>query len=82
MKWDVEYTDEFEDWWDRLNEAEQDSVQATVMLLGDDGPHLGFRTPAISRGRGMATSVSCECNTLAGLTVCCMPLIHDAARSC
>ncbi|CAI8842722.1 Addiction module toxin RelE [Pseudomonas sp. IT-P171] len=42
MGWEVEYTDEFEGWWDRLNEAEQDSVQATVMLLGDEGPHLGF----------------------------------------
>ncbi|WP_150725188.1 type II toxin-antitoxin system RelE/ParE family toxin [Pseudomonas fluorescens] len=42
MKWDVEYMDEFEAWWDHLNETEQDSVQATVMLLGEDGPHLGF----------------------------------------
>jgi hypothetical protein len=42
MGWEVEYTDEFEGWWDRLNEAEQDSVQATVMLLGDEGPQLGF----------------------------------------
>lgn len=42
MRWEIEYTDEFEDWWDRLREAEQESVQATVMLLGDFGPHLGF----------------------------------------
>jgi len=42
MRWEIEYTDEFEGWWDRLSEAEQDSVQATVMLLGDEGPHLGF----------------------------------------
>jgi hypothetical protein len=42
MKWDVEYTDEFEAWWDNLSEAEQDSVQASVQLLGDDGPQLGF----------------------------------------
>jgi hypothetical protein len=42
MKWEIEYTDEFEGWWDRLNEAEQDSVEASVMLLGDLGPHLGF----------------------------------------
>jgi hypothetical protein len=42
MKWEIEYTDEFESWWDRLSEAEQDSVQATVMLLGDEGAHLGF----------------------------------------
>lgn len=41
-EWDVEYTDEFEAWWDRLKDAEQDSVQATVMMLGDEGPHLGF----------------------------------------
>ncbi|MCP1452816.1 type II toxin-antitoxin system RelE/ParE family toxin [Pseudomonas kilonensis] len=42
MKWDVEYTDEFELWWDRLSESEQDSVQVSVMLLGDTGPYLGF----------------------------------------
>lgn len=42
MKWDVEYTDEFEMWWSRLSESEQDSVQVSVMLLGDAGPHLGF----------------------------------------
>jgi len=42
MKWDVEYTDEFEMWWNRLCESEQDSVQASVMLLGDTGPYLGF----------------------------------------
>ncbi|SDB41453.1 hypothetical protein SAMN03159382_03273 [Pseudomonas sp. NFACC23-1] len=39
MKWDVEYTDEFELWWDRLSEPEQDSVQVSVMLLGDTGPY-------------------------------------------
>lgn len=82
MKWDVEYTNEFEAWWDRLNDAEQDSVQATVMLLSDDGPHLGFPHTSDIKGLDMATSVNCECNTQAGLTVCCMPLIRDAARSC
>jgi hypothetical protein len=42
MRWEIEYTEEFEGWWNRLSEAEQDSVQATVMLLGDAGPHLRF----------------------------------------
>ena len=42
MKWDVEYTDEFEMWWSCLRASEQDSVQASVMLLGDTGPYLGF----------------------------------------
>ena len=27
-RWEVEYTDEFGDWWDRLTEAEQESIDA------------------------------------------------------
>lgn len=41
-KWDVEYTDEFGEWWCQLNEAEQESVDATVQLLESAGPWLGF----------------------------------------
>lgn len=41
-KWEVEYTDEFGDWWCRLDEAEQESVDATVRLLESAGPWLGF----------------------------------------
>jgi len=26
MKWEIEYTDEFERWWNTLSEAEQESV--------------------------------------------------------
>jgi hypothetical protein len=42
MAWDVEYTDEFGNWWERLTEAEQESVAATVGLLEIEGPHLPF----------------------------------------
>jgi len=42
MKWDVEYTDEFEDWWDELSEAEQESVADSVLLIGDFGPMLRY----------------------------------------
>lgn len=42
MTWDVEYTDEFETWWDSLTEAEQMSVAATVELLEERGPQLPF----------------------------------------
>jgi len=42
MKWDVEYTDEFGDWWDSLNEKEQACVSASVDLLELIGPGLGF----------------------------------------
>ncbi len=42
MRWDVEYTDEFEAWWDDLSEEEQVSVAASVQLLEERGPTLGF----------------------------------------
>lgn len=42
MSWDVEYTDEFGDWWGGLDAREQSSVSASVDLLGLLGPGLGF----------------------------------------
>jgi hypothetical protein len=42
MEWDVEYTDEFEQWWATLTEAEQVDVAATVTLLQNKGPQLPF----------------------------------------
>ncbi len=40
MEWQVEYTDQFEAWWDSLTEAEQEDVTAKVMLLQQHGPAL------------------------------------------
>jgi hypothetical protein len=42
MKWDIEYTDEFENWWKTLSEDEQDSVAVSVGLLEEKGPSLPF----------------------------------------
>jgi hypothetical protein len=42
MSWDVEYTDEFGDWWSTLSDAEQESLAASVQLLEQRGPNLGF----------------------------------------
>ena len=42
MSWSVEYTDEFGEWWDGLAEDERESVDASVRLLEDRGPNLGF----------------------------------------
>jgi hypothetical protein len=41
MAWNVEYTDEFERWWDGLDEGEQDAVRTSVGLLIERGPNLG-----------------------------------------
>jgi len=40
--WDVEYTNEFEEWWETMNEDEQTDVAACVGLLETHGPNLKF----------------------------------------
>ncbi len=40
MAWDVEFTDEFEFWWNSLTSDEQDSVAFGVGLLQAKGPML------------------------------------------
>ncbi|MDR2587949.1 MAG: type II toxin-antitoxin system RelE/ParE family toxin [Spirochaetales bacterium] len=42
LVWEIEYTEEFENWWNGLSEAEQDAVAFSVGLLGDRGPSLGY----------------------------------------
>ena len=40
--WEVEYTNEFNEWWETLSEAEQDAVTFSVGLLQSEGPSLQF----------------------------------------
>ncbi len=42
MAWEVEFTDEFEGWWNSLSEPEQAKIDARVGLLIERGPNLGF----------------------------------------
>jgi hypothetical protein len=42
MSWEVEYTDEFEQWWEELDADEQESVTASVGLLEEMGDNLPF----------------------------------------
>ncbi len=42
MRWEVEYTDKFGEWWSNLAEEEQEAVDACVRLLEVRGPALGF----------------------------------------
>ena len=42
MAFEVEYTDEFGQWWAALSVGEQESVAAVVGLLEDLGPVLRF----------------------------------------
>ena len=40
MGWEVEYTDEFEAWWEGLDKDEQESIAAIVRVLEIRGPSL------------------------------------------
>ncbi len=42
MKYEVEYTDEFEKWWTQLSEKQQIDVAVSVSLLERRGPTLPF----------------------------------------
>ena len=42
MPWQVEYTDQFKEWWYSLNEAQQEDLAATVELLMERGPTLPY----------------------------------------
>ncbi|MCY1435953.1 hypothetical protein D3C76_927540 [compost metagenome] len=75
MGWDVEYTDQFGDWWEGLDAKEQASVSASVDLLELFGPGLRFPIAATSKARDMATCESCGSSMRGGLIVCCMRLI-------
>jgi hypothetical protein len=41
VPWEVEVTDQFEEWWEGLGEAEQDALDAAVEKLEGLGPSLG-----------------------------------------
>ena len=45
--WEVEYTDQFEEWWIDLTEDQQAMVTGRVELLASAGPDLG--RPAVDR---------------------------------
>ncbi len=48
--YDVEFTEEFEAWWDELRIAEQESCVHSVRLLEEQGPSLGRPTMDTLKG--------------------------------
>jgi hypothetical protein len=53
--WQVEYTDQFEQWWDKLSMEEQAAIDVTVEVLQERGPGLG--RPHLARRRGQTRSL-------------------------
>lgn len=48
--WGVEFTDEFNNWWENISEREQEDVTAVVQLLEKSGPGLSFPHSSDVRG--------------------------------
>lgn len=42
VAWEVEVTDKFKAWWNKLTDAECVSIESAVILLEDRGPHLPY----------------------------------------
>jgi hypothetical protein len=56
MEWNVEYSDEFGDWWKSLSEDEQESIAASVGLLEQRGPSLPFPHSSGIKGSRISTN--------------------------
>ena len=42
MNWEVEYTDEFGEWWEGLGLKEKEEISAVAQLLAEKGPDLPY----------------------------------------
>jgi hypothetical protein len=82
MTWEVEYTDEFGEWWEGLTEAEQEDVAAVVELLEQKGPQLPFPYSSGINGSRHAHMRDYESNMQAGPIAYCMPSIPAVWPSC
>ena len=82
MNWEVEYTDEFDQWWSGLTEEEQVSLAASVQLLEERDQTLVIRTAVASMAQSTATCVNSGPSTKANHIELCMRLIHFEMPSC
>jgi len=48
--WEVEYTDEFEEWWRGLTEEQQEALDDRIMLLAEVG--AGLKRPVVGEITG------------------------------
>ena len=50
MTWEVEYTDEFWNWWEQLSVGQRLAVEAKIDFLMERGPYLPFPHSSNIRG--------------------------------
>jgi mRNA-degrading endonuclease RelE of RelBE toxin-antitoxin system len=80
VAWEVEFTDEFEDWWNRLAETEQIKIDTAIRMLEEYGPDLSF--PMSSRVHGSRHSHMRELRIQVHgkRSGCCTPSTQGARR--
>lgn len=60
--WNVEFTDEFEKWWETLAEEAQEAVNAKVLMLEARGPGLDYpHSSAIKGSRHPLRELRVQC---------------------
>ena len=77
MPWEVEYTDEFGEWWHALGAGRQDAVAAKVGLLMEHGSDLPHPYSSGSGVHDTGICVRCAYRVAANPYVSSMPLIRD-----
>ena len=82
MAWEVEYTDEFGEWWEDLTEDEQGDVDAYVRELERRGPMLAFPYSSDVRDRSTAPCESCGFKAAANPSESSMHSTQEEWRSC
>ena len=82
MEWEVEFTEEFETWWNCLTLAEQEAVNAKVMLLQKIGPLLSRPQADVIHASRHPNMKELRIQHSADLTEYCSPLTRVAARCC
>jgi hypothetical protein len=52
VAWEVEFTDEFEEWWNGLQETDQIKIDTAIRMLEEYGPDLPYpMSSGVSRSR-------------------------------
>ena len=64
MAWEIEFTDEFGQWWATLSADQQEDIAYSVSLLAELGPSLGF--PYSSKVIGSQYAAMRELRTQSG----------------
>ena len=54
MAWEIEGTDQFAQWWDSLDERQQERIGAVIDELSEKGPHLTYPKSSGIRGAGFS----------------------------